>query len=265
MTRPLVSVVTATRDRLDEALLCVERVRNQSYRPLEHVLVSDGKHPDLRRAISEDRRQLAQALRFDASLDPDRDVPLVFAETGRCWSDELAYSPGAAAFLVAQMLASGELQMWLSDDELMTADHVESLVKLLENTDSDFVYAKAEWWVPNRPELTRIIGTYPPQPDQITNALYRTALLDYGTFLPGQGYGTDWHQISRWIEAGASYAMLDRVTFSHRADQVGAVPKNVVRQPLRGLGGRGVYAGPRWKGHPIDPTTGRLAASGASL
>jgi hypothetical protein len=217
--QPLVSVVTATRDRHNDALSCVSRVRQQSYRPLEHVMVSDGPDPGLKLRLA------SKGL---------SDVPLVFQETGRCWSDELAYSPGSAAFLVAQFLASGPLQMWLSDDEEMDVDHVSLLVDLLQRTDSDFVYSRAEWWVPGRPELKRIIGRNPPAPDQLTNALYRTAVLDYGTFEPHVGAGTDWHQVSQWIAGGARYAMLNRVTFRHRADQVGGQVKNKTRQVLRG-------------------------------
>lgn len=260
MSGPLVSVVTATRNRHAEIGQAIKQVRAQTYRPLEHVIVSDGPDPVL--------AEIVDHIRCDQSLDPDQDrvVPIVFAETGRVWSDELAYSPGAAPFLVAQMLAHGPLQMWLSDDETMVPWHIEELVRLLENGGHDFVYSRAEWWVPGQPELARIIGTDPPQPDQITNALYRTALLDYGTFEPHIGAGTDWHQVKQWMAAGASFAMNPQVTFSHRADQIGGNVGRRIRQPLRGLGGQGVWAGPRWKGHPVDPITGqRLAESGASL
>jgi hypothetical protein len=221
MERPLVSVITATRGRPDEAMACIDRVRAQSYRPLEHVMVSDGPDRALR-------------LFVEASGPSTGGVSLVFQETGRVWSDELAYSPGAVPFMVAQFLASGTLQMWLSDDEEMDPDHIALLVDLLEETESDFVYSRAEWYCPSQPHLNRIIGTDPPTPDQLTNALYRTALLDYGKFETHVGRGTDWHQVSHWLAADARYAMLDRVTFRHRADQVGGQCAVQTRQPLRG-------------------------------
>lgn len=237
MADPLVSIVTATWQRPVEMADAIAQVRSQTYRPIEWVVVSDGPDPALRRFLAREAG----------------DLPVVFAECGRHWSGELALSTGAAPFMVAQFLAHGPLQMWLSDDEAMDQQHVALLVDLLEASNSDFVYSRAEWWVPGHPEMTRIIGTDPPRPDEITNALYRTALLDYGTFMTHVGRGTDWHQISRWIDAGAAYAMLPGVTFRHRADQLGGEEPNRLKQPLRGLDGRGEYVGGAWKGLPLDP------------
>jgi hypothetical protein len=219
--KPLVSVITGTRDRLDDIKACIQRVRDQVYRPLEHVVVSDG--PDL-------------VLREYIRTIPSSDVRLIFQETGRVWSDEFEASPGAAAFQVAQLLGTGTLQMWLSDDEEMDPDHIDLLVKLLEQTNSDFVYSKAIWYTaPHiQPPLSYIIGTCPPRPDQLTNCLYRTALLDYAKFETHMGRGTDWYQVHNWIEAGARYKFLNHVTFRHRADQVGGAYDNHTKQPLRG-------------------------------
>lgn len=222
-SRPLVSVITGTRDRLHLILDCIAQVRNQDYRPLEHVIVSDG--PD-------------QTLADLIDMVRPSDVPIVYAQTGRVWSDELEASPGTVPFQVAQYLARGEVQMWLSDDEEMDPDHISLLVDLMEREQADFVYSKAFWYTnPDLPELQKyqyIIGSSPPRPDQITNCLYRTALLDYGKFETHLGRGTDWYQVSRWIEAGARYAFLNQVTFSHRADQVGGTYPIHHRQALRG-------------------------------
>lgn len=220
--RPLVSVITATRNRHPELVNAIGQVRHQTYRPLEHVIVADGPDPELRALLT-------------GACKPGRDVPIIFQETGRCWSDEMAFSPGAAAFQVAQLLGHGELQMWFSDDEEMDPRHVELLVDLLESTNSDFVYSKALWYTaPGLPPLSYIIGTYPPHPDQLTNCLYRTALMDYGKFETHMGRGTDWYQVDHWMKAGASYALLNEVTFKHRADQVGGTFPTVARQQLRG-------------------------------
>lgn len=227
--RPLVSIITATRDRHHELANAIEQVRAQTYRPLEHVIVADGPDPALRSLIYE-----AKVGQIHAR---SKRVPIIFQETGRCWSDEMAFSPGAAAFQVAQLLGHGELQMWFSDDEEMDPRHVELLVDLLESTNSDFVYSKALWYTaPGLPPLSYIIGAYPPHPDQLTNCLYRTALMDYGKFETHMGRGTDWYQVDHWMKAGASYALLDQVTFKHRADQVGGTFPTVARQPLRGHG-----------------------------
>lgn len=221
--RPLISVVTGTRNRHEAVQNALGEVRRQTYRPLEHVIVADGPDPVLRKLLAGEGHNAYY-----------HGVPIVFQETGRVWSDELARSTSAVPFMVAQFLARGTLQMWLSDDEEMEPDHIEALYDLMEESHSDFTYSRAEWWVPGRPALNRVIGTVPPTPDQLTNVLYRTALLDYGHFRPGVGRGTDWDQVGRWIEAGASYDMLDRITFRHRADQVGGVDPVTQCQPLRG-------------------------------
>lgn len=226
MERPLVSIITATRDRHAELQDCIEQVRAQVYRPLEHVIVTDGPDPYVKKWLTS-VGELAAADRSG--------VPIVFQETGRCWSDTFAYSPGAAAFQVAQLLAHGPLQMWFSDDEEMDPDHVELLVDLLQRRYCDFVYSKAIWYTaPGLEPRSYIIGTFPPRPDTLTNTLYRVELLDYGKFETHRGRGTDWDQVSKWIEAGARYSFLDKVTFRHRADQIGGVCPNTTKQRLRG-------------------------------
>ena len=218
MSRKLVSVITGTYNRHDLLLEAIENVREQTYRPLEHCIVSDG--PDL-------------ALRQMLGAHRGSDVPTRFVETGRQWSQFLAASISAVPFQVAQWLASGDYLMWLSDDERLTPDHVESLVNLLEETDSDFVYPRVEVW--NPAGYQSVIGTDPPQLGGITHALFRAELLDYRGFTTHIGSGTDWDQIRHWMEAGARWAMLDRITLRHRIDKMGEGPDyREMRQPLRG-------------------------------
>lgn len=244
---PLVSVVTASRDRPADLARCIERVQAQTYRPLEHVVVLDGPHGALAEALAEQNL-------FDS--DPEdlgEWVELKIFETGRCWSDELAASPGAVPFQVAQWMASGSLQMWLSDDEEMTPDHIASLVDLLEREHVDFTYSMAETWHVDSPGKTTIIGVYPPRLGEITNCLYRIEVLDYATFEPHAASGTDWHQISRWLAAGASCAMLPRVTFSHRGDKpVGVPDPHPWHAALRGNGDKREYRGGTWNGLPLN-------------
>lgn len=225
--RPLISVITGTRNRPVELQQAIQCVREQTYAPLEHVIVSDGPDPYLRKWLTSEGEQNA-AWRAR--------VGLIFQETGRVWSDEWTASPGAAAFQVAQLLAHGELQMWLSDDETMTPDHIESLYNLLEEQNADFAYSKARWYTAPgvTPRVARIIGTDPPQPEELTNCLYRTVLLEYGKFETHRGRKTDWAQVDCWLAAGARYAFLDRVTFEHRADQFGGTYPEVFSPRLRG-------------------------------
>jgi hypothetical protein len=229
--RPLVSVITGTWQRHDLLLELIENIRQQTYRPLEHVIVSDGPDDVLRFMFEmEDEHRWAD----DGTEDP-RWVPLRFVECGRHWSSFLAASMSTVPFQVAQWMARGDLIMWAADDERFEPDHVAALVELLEATDSDFVYSKAELWAKDDPTFRMVIGRDPPLLGTITNALFRADLLDYRGFTPGVGSATDWDQISHWVAAGARWAMLDRVTLTHRLDKYGEGPDfRADRRPLRG-------------------------------
>lgn len=225
--KPLVSVITATRSRHREIEEAVRQVRAQTYRPLEHIIVSDGPDPVLRRTM-----------RDEIGNGDLLGVPIIFQETGQVWSDVFIKSDGAAAFQVAQLLGHGPWQMWFSDDEKMDPNHILWLMELIEETNSDFAYSKALWYTNTAdlslPRLRMEIGGPKPTAATITNCVYSTALLDYGKFETHRGRGTDWVQVETWLKAGARYAFLDRLTFEHRADQVGGVNNNTIPQRLRG-------------------------------
>lgn len=212
--RKLVSVITGTWQRHELLLEAIENVRAQTYRPLEHVIVSDGPDDALRREVR---------MRNDEQVEraPEWRIPIRFAECGRNWSTFLTDSPSAVPFQVANWLARGEYQCWLADDERMTPDHIESLVDLLEERGVDFVYPLVEMYFVGRPEKRWTIGTDPPRSGQFTHALYRADILDVvgGGFRVHVGSMSDWEQCERWMAAGKRWAMLDRVTFKHRADK----------------------------------------------
>lgn len=228
MGRKLVSVITGTYDRHHLLYRCIENVRRQTYKEIEHCIVSDG--PDFELALQNKSGWPGAAYSISAR-------PIKFVETGRQWSQFLADSISAVPFQVAQWLASGDYLMWLADDEDITQDHVESLVNLLEEKDVDFVYSQSEiWFNPNMKPLFvgNIIGEDPPKCGRITQALFRAELLDYAGFESHVGSGTDWYQIRKWMEAGASWAFLPRVTHSHRVDKMGDKDLNHEKQKLRG-------------------------------
>jgi glycosyltransferase involved in cell wall biosynthesis len=180
VTRPLVSVLTPTWGRHALLMETIENVRAQTYRPLEHVVVSDGEDDDLARYLHD--------------------------------------SFCAAPMTVAMLVARGDYQAWLADDERMTPDHVEGLVDALDATGADFAYGKVEMYRAESPDLRWVIGGDPPRLGQITNCLYRADLLKLGLFPFGAGMTSDWQCISRWQSKGARHAFVDRVTLTHRAD-----------------------------------------------
>lgn len=208
MSGPLVSVVTGTWQRHDLLLEAIVNVREQTHRPLEHCIVSDGPDERLRDLVA-----------YVAMQRPD--VPIRFVELGRQWSEFLGDSMSAAPFKVAQFLARGEYQMWLADDErMLVPDYVERMVRVLEETGCDFAYSKVRmWWADNQPATVWEMGSERPRSGNITSAFYRSALLKHRMFELHVGSGTDWDQIAAWMTAGATWAYIDETLFSHRIDK----------------------------------------------
>jgi glycosyltransferase involved in cell wall biosynthesis len=199
--RKLVSVVTGTYQRHELLLGAIENVRAQTYRPLEHVIVADGPDHDL-----------------SAMKGPTSDVPIIFQELGFWSSGLLTDSISAAPFMVAQLLARGEYQITMSDDErFLDPDAITKLVDALEAYDVDFAYSQAEitfaW---NNPPY--VIGTNPPQAGQITQFLYKREMLDKGMLFRVQiGNATDWDAVSRAMKAHARWVFVPEVLVTHCA------------------------------------------------
>jgi glycosyltransferase involved in cell wall biosynthesis len=223
--RKLVSIVTGTYNRPRELVKCIEQVRNQTYPNIEHVIVHDGPAQQIIEDIIH-------------TTNNNSNVPIRYISTGRQWSHFLANSISAVPYQVAQWLASGDYLCWLADDEEIDPTHIEKLVDLLESRDVDFVYSKTNiWFSPDMRFVFApcIIGRYPPVNGQITHALYRVELLDYAGFEPHVGSGTDWYQIDAWLKEGASCAMLEEASHTHRVDKLGDADSNKVKQELRGV------------------------------
>lgn len=209
--RPLVSVITPTWRRPELLAETVAHVREQDYRPLEHVIVGDGQ----------DRATARVAI---AALDcaESADILVRFTQLGRNWSGLMPESFGIAPLLTGYLMASGEYLMpWCDDERALTPDHISRLVDLLESSGADFAYPRVRIWRvgnPDGPE-TAIIGTDPPRHGQITHMLFKASCL-WRFGMPRWGtHPVDWSLVSDWMAAGARWAMLDDVTFSHRLDQ----------------------------------------------
>ncbi len=220
--RKLVSVVTGTWQRHDLLLEAIQNVREQTYRPLEHVIVADGPDDELEAWIEESLGDYVDAVAERVeSGDPDFFVPITFQQLGKHWSSVLTNSISAAPFMVAQLLARGDYQMWLADDErMLVPDHIEKLVNLIEQYDLDFAYPQVRMWWADRPEQDCIIGTNPPQNGTFTHCLYRADMLDRGAlFRTHVGSGSDWDACARMKESKARWGFLREVTLSHRVDK----------------------------------------------
>jgi glycosyltransferase involved in cell wall biosynthesis len=214
--RKLVSVVTGTYNRLELLLGAIENVRAQTYRPLEHVIVSDGPDHTLDFLLNEEDEHRWDD---DGNEDP-RWVQIRYASLGFWSSGLLTNSISAAPFMVAQLLARGDYQITLSDDErFLDPDAITKLVDNLEAYDAGFAYSKAELtfaW--NNPSM--VIGTDPPSSGQITQFLYQRELLNTGMlFRTHVGSATDWDAVSRTMANGGRWAFVPEVLVTHRADK----------------------------------------------
>jgi glycosyltransferase involved in cell wall biosynthesis len=208
--RPLVSVLTPTWQRAELLSSCIENVRQQTYRPLEHVIVSDGSDPRI--------TEIGWAARSGLE-DGIHDVPLLAQQLGRNWSSYLPDSFAAAPLRVGMLLARGDYQAWLPDDDRMEPDHIETMVNALDAEDAHFAYGRVRMYrAGQNPEHGYEIGTIRPALGQITNVVYRTDLLKRGLYPFGDGMTSDWACIEHWLRTGARYAFVDRVTLTHRID-----------------------------------------------
>jgi GT2 family glycosyltransferase len=221
--RKLVSVVTGTYNRHDLLLGAIENVRQQTYRPLEHVIVSDGPDPELASLMVPHVQGKRQDFQIMGLPVFEVDVPIRFQELGFWSSGLFTDSMSAAPFMVAQLLARGEYQMWLADDErMLVPDHIEKLVTILEDYDADFAYPRVKCYrEPPNPKYDMVIGCNPPRHGQFTHMLYRRDALDKGAlFRTHVGSGTDWDACSRLMQSGARWAFLNETTLSHRVDKI---------------------------------------------
>jgi glycosyltransferase involved in cell wall biosynthesis len=219
--RRLCSVITPTWQRHDLLLACIDNVRQQAYRPLEHVIVSDGNDAELRRLIRGSLTQEVTIADGGERVLRQVGVPIQFVELGQHWTGLLRDSYAAAPLAVGQLLARGDYQVWLADDDRMDADHIASLIDLIETEGVDFVYSQIRMWPKSgTPENYGVVGAAPPRHGQIGCPLYRPSLLDLarGPYRTHVGRAGDWEFVERALAGGATWAFLPRATWSHRVD-----------------------------------------------
>jgi glycosyltransferase involved in cell wall biosynthesis len=218
--RPLVSVITPTWQRPGLLAETIEHVREQTYRPLEHIIVSDGWDSSAKQEVT--AADLNQLPLYGSVVSRGRVVYLRYHELGRNWSGLAPDSFGVAPLTVGYLLARGEyLLPWCDDERALTPDHIERLVGALEAHGADFAYPKVQIWRAGHPDgpETAVIGTDPPEYCQITHYLFRAANLHRFGFPRWGSHPVDWSLVSDWMARGAIWAHVPMVTFSHRLDQ----------------------------------------------
>ena len=123
-----VSVITPTTGNqfLKE---CIESVRNQTYTNIEHIVVVDGKS----------RWEQTEPILLKASFpreesSGDRLLVLPYPTGTDRYNGHRVYG-GTTYF------ADGEYHLWLDDDNVLEPDHIEKLVKLVQEKNLDWAYS----------------------------------------------------------------------------------------------------------------------------
>lgn len=201
--QPLVSILIATWNRGEIlASRTLPSVLRQTYPHWEAVVVGDACTDDTAERI--------------AALGDSRIRFINLKERGAYPEDPLYrwMVAGTAPANEALNLARGEWLGGLDDDEVLTDDHIEVLLRLAaEQPQAEFVYGAADWQ--RSPTEWLRIGKPPLQAENLTHSafLYRSYLrfLKYDISAWREGIGGDAHLWKRMARLGVRYAFIDRV------------------------------------------------------
>lgn len=122
-----VSIITATIGK-PQLANCIESVRNQTYKNIEHIVVVDGKEH------WQNVDEMLFALEFPVSDSREHLIVLPYPTGKDRFNGHRIY--GAFTYL-----ANGDFILWLDDDNSIEPNHVESLVNLVKEKKLDWAYS----------------------------------------------------------------------------------------------------------------------------
>lgn len=200
--QPLVSILIATWNRGELlASRTLPSVLRQTYPNWEAIVVGDGCTDDT-------------AERIAALGDPR--IRFTNLKKRGAYPEDPLYSwmvAGTEPLNKALDLARGEWLGGLDDDEVLTDDHIEVLLRLAEQSQAEFVYGAADWQ--RSPTEWLRIGKPPLQAENLTHSafLYRSYLrfLKYDITAWKENIGGDAHLWKRMARLAVRYAFIDRI------------------------------------------------------
>lgn len=219
----MISVVTATMGNWPELKRAMMSLEAQSHSDWQHVIVSDGPNPELRRKLGERRY--------------GRAGQRVFVELGRNWhgfygGDAQAQDPsmpgarggrgsrGVTAYTVGTYLAAGEWIGYLDSDCEFTEHHLKLHADALAATGADFTFSRMRRWLDGR--LWDEVGHGQPVYGCIDGnvVVHKAGLLRRAQWR--RGGDADFDLIGRWVASGASHEYVPEVTVNwhHAADDI---------------------------------------------
>jgi len=120
--QPLFSLITIAYNRVEYIKLCLNAMRNQTYKNLEIVVVNNGALPEIIEYLLN-------------TQDQDSRIKLVHFSENQFTLDDMGRII-RVCFNAGLQAATGEYVFYQSDDELISLDYVEKMVKLFqENPD----------------------------------------------------------------------------------------------------------------------------------
>jgi len=200
MSTPLISVITPTWKR-HELLVsrCIPSVQAQTYPAVEHIIISDGPDPELRKRIE----NTPLALRFR------RGQQLWYFELPEHTEDK---HWGAPARLHGLEYASGEYIAYCDDDDTLRPQHCEVLARALdENPKAGFAVSLLASHAPH--------GVHEVGHGQISAGnvgtpmiMHRRETLERGTWSEPGSCWEDWDMVLLWLNEEVPYVRVSEIT-----------------------------------------------------
>lgn len=188
----LVSVITATWQRPFQLARCMASVAAQTYRPVEHIIVSDGPEP-----------LLSSPEFVDYVRQLDRSHPGYTVMTSDLRRHVAGAWWGVRAKAKATKAARGHLIGWLDDDDEYRREHISKLARALhDQPDAGFAFSK-HW--PDSPDV--------PTPGDNNGLQAFLARRHVAMSTPWRRTPYDgWDVVSRWLAAGVPYVHVPEQT-----------------------------------------------------
>jgi glycosyltransferase involved in cell wall biosynthesis len=193
----VITVITPTWERHDLLLnRCIPSVAAQQVpgHDVEHIVVSDGPDPALRRKV--------------AGQAPH----VIYAELGH---HQPGIRWGVRARQHGEDLAKGDLIGWLDDDNAYRPGHLAHLAAALDaNPAAGFAYSIAQFHAPGGDYL---IGSPQPVYGGIdTSIIMNRASLRHVADWRDDGQQTiDWDIVERWLQAGQDYVFVSEISVDY--------------------------------------------------
>jgi glycosyltransferase involved in cell wall biosynthesis len=187
---PLISVITPTWQRPVALARAIASVRQQTYEPVEHIVVSDGPDPALAEAMA------------------GEDCPVRFAQLA---AHDPSFRWGHRARLAGIEMARGDIIAWLDDDNAFRPLHLELLAAELLRSGAGFTYGLSVF---HDRGVDYQIGKAPPQYAQIDTSMivHRREILELATWRDEGQETIEWDLVDRWMRCGVGWSWLPEVT-----------------------------------------------------